>query len=52
MQQNLPETKYVEINFIRDIKVVREFSPKYFLTDQVERNFLGKEKNEKFDINQ
>ena len=23
-----------------------EFSPKYFLTDQVERNFLGKEKNE------
>ena len=29
-----------------DIKVVREFSPKYFMTDQVERNFLGKEKNE------
>ena len=26
--------------------ILREFSPKYFLTDQVERNFLGKEKNE------
>ena len=30
----------------------REFSPKYFLTDQVERNFLGKEKIKKSDINQ